>query len=73
MRHALLAAAVAVLMTSTVSAQPIDPKVQARIDRILKATPLIDGHNDIVSSSRKITSAALLASRAAPMPGPTTR
>src|SRR3954452_15368048 len=28
-------------------AQPIDPKVQARIDRILKATPLIDGHNDI--------------------------
>ena len=29
------------------SAQPIDPKVKARIDRILKATPLIDGHNDI--------------------------
>ena len=28
-------------------AQPIDPKVQARIDRILKVTPLIDGHNDI--------------------------
>ena len=28
-------------------AQPIDPKVQARIDRILKRTPLIDGHNDI--------------------------
>ena len=27
--------------------QPIDPQVQARIDRILKATPLIDGHNDI--------------------------
>jgi membrane dipeptidase len=27
--------------------QPTDPKVQARIDRILKATPLIDGHNDI--------------------------
>jgi membrane dipeptidase len=25
----------------------MDPKVQARIDRILKATPLIDGHNDI--------------------------
>jgi len=25
----------------------IDPKVQARIDRILKGTPLIDGHNDI--------------------------
>lgn len=28
------------------NAQPIDPKVQARIDRILKRTPLIDGHND---------------------------
>jgi membrane dipeptidase len=28
-------------------AQPIDPKVQARIDRILKRTPLIDGHNDL--------------------------
>ena len=27
--------------------QPIDPKVQARIDRILKKTPLIDGHNDL--------------------------
>jgi membrane dipeptidase len=25
----------------------IDPATQARIDRILKATPLIDGHNDI--------------------------
>ena len=28
-------------------AQSIDPKVQARIDRILRATPLIDGHNDL--------------------------
>ena len=28
-------------------AQPIDPKVQGRIDRILKRTPLIDGHNDL--------------------------
>ena len=27
--------------------QPIDPKVQAGIDRILKRTPLIDGHNDL--------------------------
>ena len=30
-----------------VAQDPIAPKVQARIDRILKATPLIDGHNDI--------------------------
>ncbi len=38
----------AILIASPTAAQlPIDPKVQARIDRILKATPLIDGHNDI--------------------------
>src|ERR1044071_7250557 len=35
------------MLSSGANAQPIDPKVQARIDRILKATPLIDGHNDI--------------------------
>ena len=34
-------------------AQPIDPKVQARIDRILKATPLIDGHNDLAEELRE--------------------
>ena len=28
-------------------AQPIDPATKARIDRILKSTPLIDGHNDL--------------------------
>ena len=28
-------------------AQGIDAKTQARIDRILKKTPLIDGHNDL--------------------------
>jgi len=33
--------------------QPIDPKVQARIDRILKQTPLIDGHNDIAEQLRE--------------------
>ncbi len=33
--------------TSLPAQQPIDAKVQARIDRILKQTPLIDGHNDI--------------------------
>jgi membrane dipeptidase len=43
----LLLAATLALMSTTASAQTIDPKVQARIDRILKATPLIDGHNDI--------------------------
>ena len=37
----------AILASSPTWAQSIDPKVQARIDRILQATPLIDGHNDI--------------------------
>jgi membrane dipeptidase len=35
------------LLGSTASAQPIEPRVQARIDRILRSTPLIDGHNDL--------------------------
>src|SRR3954466_13409809 len=43
----LLIAAAMTLLPTAASAQPIDPKGQARIDRILKATPLIDGHNDI--------------------------
>ncbi len=47
MKNLLLIAAAIAIMPSAASAQPIDPKVQARIDRILKATPLIDGHNDI--------------------------
>jgi membrane dipeptidase len=46
----LLAAAIA---AAPPPAQPIDPKVQARIDRILKATPLIDGHNDIAEVLRE--------------------
>ena len=46
MRSAVLLAAL--LFSTTANAQqPIDPKVQARIDRILKGTPLIDGHNDL--------------------------
>jgi membrane dipeptidase len=47
MKTALLIAATAALMAAPAHAQQIDPKVKARIDRILKATPLIDGHNDI--------------------------
>jgi membrane dipeptidase len=46
MKCIVLAAALALLPVSA-AAQPIDPKVQARIDRILKRTPLIDGHNDL--------------------------
>lgn len=47
MKAALLIAATVMTLSSPAAAQGIDPKVQARIDRILKATPLIDGHNDI--------------------------
>ena len=35
------------LLAAPVSAQTIDPATAKRIDRILKATPLIDGHNDL--------------------------
>src|SRR4051795_11071336 len=49
----LLLAAAAMLIATPATAQPIDPKVQARIDRILKATPLIDGHNDIAEQLRE--------------------
>jgi membrane dipeptidase len=47
MKRAYLIAAALVLAAAPAYAQQIDPRVQARIDRILRATPLIDGHNDI--------------------------
>jgi membrane dipeptidase len=46
MRSFVLFAAM-IAATPLLAQQPIEPKVQARIDRILKKTPLIDGHNDI--------------------------
>ena len=46
MRSALLLAAL-LISSPALAQQPIDSKVQARIDHILKGTPLIDGHNDI--------------------------
>src|SRR3982751_1679111 len=46
-KASLLLAAALTLTPAITTAQPIDPKVKARIDRVLKATPLIDGHNDI--------------------------
>jgi membrane dipeptidase len=45
-RNLLRAAAIASLAAPSL-AQPIAPSVQKRIDRILKKTPLIDGHNDL--------------------------
>ena len=41
------------MIPAALHAQSIDPKVQARIDRILKATPLIDGHNDLPEQLRE--------------------
>ena len=43
----LLAALLATAAPAFAQVAPITPAVQARIDRILKATPLIDGLNDI--------------------------
>ena len=43
----MLILAAALLAATPLSAQPIDPRVQARIDRVLMRTPLIDGHNDL--------------------------
>jgi membrane dipeptidase len=48
MRYLILLAAL--LVSNAATAQSIDPKVKARIDRILKKTPLIDGHNDIAEA-----------------------
>jgi len=45
MRFLLLTAAACLALPA--QAQTIEPKIKARIDRILKATPLIDGHNDL--------------------------
>jgi membrane dipeptidase len=47
----LLIAALAAAVPA--AAQPIEPKVMARIDRILKRTPLVDGHNDLPEQLRE--------------------
>jgi membrane dipeptidase len=47
----LIAAAALAIASTPVAAQPIDAKTMARIDRILKRTPLIDGHNDIAEQA----------------------
>ncbi|WP_338061764.1 dipeptidase [Sphingomonas segetis] len=53
MKHFLLLAGALAMMAIPAAAQPIDAKVQARIDRILEATPLIDGHNDLPEQLRE--------------------
>jgi membrane dipeptidase len=53
MRHFLLLAGALAMISASANAQSIDPKVQTRIDRILKGTPLIDGHNDLPEQLRE--------------------
>ena len=49
----LLTAAMIAIIPAAAGAQGIDPKTRARIDAILKATPLIDGHNDLAEQLRE--------------------
>jgi membrane dipeptidase len=49
----ILIAIVMAALPAASSAQAIDAKTMARIDRILKKTPLIDGHNDLPEQLRE--------------------
>ncbi len=50
---AIALAAIAAASSAPAQPTPIDPKFRARIDRVLKATPLIDGHNDIAEQLKE--------------------
>lgn len=52
-RHLPLLAAAMALVPAAAWSQPMDSKTQARIDRILQRTPLIDGHNDLAEKLRE--------------------
>ena len=51
MKHQFLRAAgvglTLAIATAAAAAEPADPKIAARVDRVLAQTPLIDGHNDL--------------------------
>lgn len=47
-----LFAAVAVLALASAAHADVDPKIAARVDKVLKTTPLIDGHNDLAEQIR---------------------
>jgi membrane dipeptidase len=49
----LALAAAATVASAQASGQPIDARTMERIDRILKRTPLIDGHNDLPYALRE--------------------
>lgn len=55
MKMIFVLAAALVLASPSFAApvKPISPNVKARIDRILKLTPLIDGHNDLPEQLRE--------------------
>ena len=46
MRRVLLAG-LALTLSTAAQAQTADPNIAARVEKVLKATPLIDGHNDV--------------------------
>lgn len=48
----ILCAAAMAALASGADAQPMSPATKARIDRILRSTPLIDGHNDLPGELR---------------------
>lgn len=47
MRTRFAAALALVLAATAAQAQAMDPKIAARVDKVLSKTPLIDGHNDV--------------------------
>lgn len=47
MKHLWIGLALSLAVSGAAAAQPADPKIAARIDKILAKTPLIDGHNDL--------------------------
>lgn len=53
MRVSMAMGLAAVLLAGAANAQPADPKLAARIDKVLAKTPLIDGHNDIPWAARQ--------------------
>ncbi|TAJ72948.1 MAG: membrane dipeptidase [Phenylobacterium sp.] len=52
MRRIVTASLLALAWASTASAQPVDPKIAARVEKVLQKTPLIDGHNDLPGEIR---------------------
>jgi len=47
MRVSVAAGVALVLAVGVAQAQTVDPKIAARVDKVLAKTPLIDGHNDV--------------------------